>query len=183
MGEEPHAGRTGGGCSRLAAASHLQTVPERRHTVLGNAVGDGLESSNTEEVMLDDSGGDQDAPGTMPKQEEAVQGKRTSSSLTEALLAADDAQSTAEDVTAQVIACTAICSCCMGDMVVLSMRLVCVRRHIRLRLWACSGPWTGRSTGALWAPRSRPSGTCLRACTLLWRAAQPACLDLLAKPR
>lgn len=71
--------------------------------MLGNAVGDGLESSNTEEVMLDDSGGDQDAPGTMPKQEEAVQGKRTSSSLSEALLAADDAQSTAEDVTAQVM--------------------------------------------------------------------------------
>ena len=85
--------------SRQAAAtaiSGLQSVPERQRMVGGGAVegGDALEGSNTEEMMLGNHAGDpvQQAQEQEREQEQqALQHPRhPSSSLTEALLAAED---------------------------------------------------------------------------------------------
>ena len=180
MSEQLHSGTADGVRSRLAAASQLQAVPERACTGHGHALGDALESNNTEEAMLSGSGSDRDAPARSPKQE-ALQGKRTSSSLTEALLAAEDPLSSAQDDSAQVLACTATSACCV-DNASPPVQRVCVCRHTRHSLWACRGRWTGRSTGALWAHHLRHSRTCQRACTSLWKVAETACLELLAGP-
>jgi hypothetical protein len=73
-------------------------VPERQREGSSAALGDALESSNTEEMML----GDPEAHTAESQQREGALPARTTSSLTEALLSPRNGMGSAPDAFVQV---------------------------------------------------------------------------------